>query len=50
MFVPILVPGEVDGEVPVGPGQSELDSTFGPGPLNIPAGWGHHLPDTGARG
>lgn len=50
MFVSILVPEEVDGEVPVGPGQSELDGTFGSGPLHIPAGRGHHLPDTGARG
>ncbi len=46
----ILVPEEVDGEVPVGQGQSELDSTFGSGPHNIPAGWGRHLPDAGARG
>lgn len=43
----ILVLEEVDGEVPVGPSQSELDSTFDSGPLYIPAGWGHHLPDTG---
>ena len=40
----------VDGEVPVGPDQSELDSTFDSGPLHIPAVWSHHLPDAGARG
>lgn len=40
----------VDGEVPVGPDQSELDSSVDSGPLHIPAVWGHHLPDAGARG
>lgn len=50
MFGSIPVLEEVDGEVPVCARQSELDDTFDSGPLHIPAGRGHRLPDPGARG
>ena len=45
----VLVPEEVDGEVPAGPRQSELDGTFVCGSLHVPAGRGRHFPDAGAR-